>query len=245
MKAFLLAAGYGTRLRPLTNTVPKCLVPICGKPLLQWWVELFKLHGITDVLINTHYLREPVAEFIKENNKKGNVILHEAYEPELLGSGGTIRDNRQFIGEDESFMVCYADNLTNTDLAAFQRFHQNHNGILSMALFHTNLAKQCGIAALDEQKRIIEFVEKPDKPKSNLANAGMYIANKEMFSYLWYKASLDFGKDVLPKLVGNMYGWEDKDYLIDIGTMENYQKAQIEWETLIHNRNNTVNTKRN
>lgn len=238
MKAFLLAAGFGTRLRPLTNTVPKCLVPICGKPLLQWWMELFEKHGITDVLVNTHYLREPVAAFIKENNKKGKVILHEAYEPELLGSGGTIRDNKTFIGNDDTFMVCYADNLTNTDLTAFQQFHKAHNGILSMALFHTNLPKQCGIAALDRSMRITEFAEKPENPKSNLANAGMYIANKELFSHLWVKENdlLDFGKDVLPKLVGNMYGWEDKDYLIDIGTMENYNKAQAEWAALIKNK---------
>ena len=229
MKAFLLAAGFGTRLMPLTKTIPKCLVPICGKPLLQWWIELFEKHGITDVLINTHYLREPVAEFIKQNNRKGGVILHEAYEPTLLGSGGTIRDNIDFVENDGSFMVCYADNLTNTDLSEFQAFHAAHDGTLSMALFHTNLPKQCGIAALDDANRIIEFTEKPEHPKSNLANAGIYIANKDVFEDLENKTPLDFGKDVLPLLVGHMYGWEDKDYLIDIGTMENYQKAQEEW----------------
>lgn len=233
MKAFLLAAGFGTRLRPLTDTVPKCLVPICGKPLLCWWIDLFEKHGIKEVMINTHYLRDPVASFIEENNRKGKVILHEAYEPVLLGSGGTIRDNRAFLGDDKDFMVCYADNLTNTNLTALQEFHRTHDGILTMALFHTNFPKQCGIAALDEEKRIVEFVEKPEEPKSDLANAGIYIANRELFSYLWEKEILDFGKDVLPKLVGKMYGWEDKDYLIDIGTMENYRKAQHEWEAIL------------
>lgn len=232
MKAFLLAAGFGTRLRPLTDTVPKCLVPVCGKPLLQWWVELFGEHGITDVLINTHYLRGQVAGFIEENNKKGGVILHEAYEPVLRGSGGTVRDHEEFLGDDDSFMVCYADNLTDADLTAFQEFHKTHSGILSMTLFHTNLPEQCGIAELDGEKRITEFEEKPEHPKSDLANAGIYIADREIFSCFPEKDPLDFGKDVLPGLAGRMYGWELRGYLRDIGTMENYRKAQAEWEEI-------------
>ncbi len=230
MKAFLLAAGYGTRLRPITDRVPKCLVPICGKPLLWWWVELFREHGITDVLINTHYLRDQVSQFIRENNREGGVILHEAYEPVLLGSGGTIRDNESFLEDDDSFLICYADNLTNTNLTAFQEFHRSHGGILSMALFHTNLPRQCGIAAVDERGKIVEFEEKPQNPLSNLANAGIYMADREIFSCLPDQTPLDFGKDVLPGLTGRMYGWEDRDYLIDIGTMENYRQAQSEWK---------------
>ena len=87
MKAFLLAAGLGTRLRPITDNTPKCLVPICGKPMLSWWIELFEKHGITDVLINTHYLRDQVSDFINEHNKSNpKVTLYEAYEPVLIGS---------------------------------------------------------------------------------------------------------------------------------------------------------------
>lgn len=99
-----------------------------------------------------------------------------------------------------------------------------------MALFYTNLPEQCGIAALDEKGRIVEFEEKPLKPKSNLANAGLYIARKEIFHYLPEKnRQLDFGKDVLPLLVGKMYGWQAEGYLLDVGTMENYEKANREW----------------
>ena len=234
MKAFLLAAGLGTRLRPLTLSVPKCLVPINGKPLLQWWIELFKKHGISEVMINTSYLRDQVAEFIHKNNSSNSgVTLYETYEEQLLGSGGTVRNNKQFVQNEESFMIAYADNLTDTDLSAFQSFHRDicipNNGILSMALFRTNLPKQCGIAELDSDSRIRAFTEKPEHPVSNLANAGIYIARREIFDYLHDAELLDFGKDVLPKLTGKMFGWENTGYLLDIGTPENYNKAQLEW----------------
>lgn len=232
MKAFLLAAGYGTRLKPLTDTTPKCLIPICGKPLLQWWMDLFWQHGITDVLINTHYLRDQVADFISENNRVGKVKLHEAFERQLLGSGGTIREQKNFVKDEESFLICYADNLTNMNLSALMDFHQKNNGILSMALFHTNVPKQCGIVELDSENRIIDFVEKPEIPKSNLANAGVYAVGKEIFSCLPARKVLDFGKDVLSQLTGKMYGWHMQNYLIDVGTIENYQKAQKEWNEL-------------
>ena len=232
MKAFLLAAGLGTRLRPLTETTPKCLVPIKGKPLMEWWLELFAKHGVTEVLVNTHYLAEQVRSFIGEwNSINATPVVKEFYEETLLGSGGTVAANRGFIGDDEDFLICYADNLTDVDLTAFRKFHQTHDGILSMALFHTNRPCECGIAALDESGRIAEFEEKPAHPKSNLANAGLYIARQQIFDYLPQTSGLlDFGKDVLPQLVGRMYGWQTEGYLLDIGTIENYEKANREWQ---------------
>ncbi len=231
MKAFLLAAGFGTRLRPITDTTPKCMVPIHGLPLLGWWLDLFLAHGVSEVLVNTHYLYEPVRKYIKEYNEKDTGLkVYEAYEPSLLGSGGTIRNNKSFVEGEEDFLICYADNLTDTDLSEFYKFHKKSGGALTMALFHTNLPKQCGIAAVDKNGLITEFVEKPEEPKSNLANAGMYIATNEIFEYLKGSTSpIDFGKDVLPNLIGKMYGWYTDGYIRDIGTMENYEKANKEW----------------
>lgn len=231
MKAFLLAAGFGTRLRPITDTIPKCMVPIHGKPLLGRWFDLLRKHGVTDVLVNTHYLPEPVREFIRAYNAgKTGLSAHETYEPELLGSGGTIRANRDFVRDEKDFLICYADNLTDADLTSFQRFHEMRGSLLTMALFHTNVPEQCGIAELDADGRIVEFAEKPKHPKSDLANAGMYIADGRIFDYLEPdKTPLDFGKDILPKLVGQMSGWNTEGYLIDIGTPENYKRANEEW----------------
>ena len=231
MKTFLLAAGYGTRLRPITETIPKCLVPIQGQPLLGWWFSLLRRHGVTEVLVNTHYLPEAVREFMAEYRKRDTgLIIHEAYEPQLRGSGGTIRENRAFVKDEDDFLICYADNLTDANLTAFQAFHREHGGVLSMALFRTNVPEQCGIAEIDEQHRVTSFVEKPEHPPSNLANAGMYIANQRIFDFLDPdKPLLDFGRDVLPQLTGQMYGWHTQGYLRDIGTMENYLRANEEW----------------
>lgn len=230
MKAFLLAAGLGTRLRPLTDTVPKCLVPICGKPLLAWWLELFTRHGVDCVLINTHYLREPVQNFIREYSQHHlTPKITEFYEPELLGSGGTVAANRDFIGNDPYFFICYADNLTNADLSALKEYHRSADGVLTMALFHAPHPEQCGIAQQDAEGRIVSFEEKPLHPVGNLANAGIYIANKSIFSYLPQSGFCDFGRDILPKLVGRMYGFELREYLLDIGTPENLRRGEEEW----------------
>jgi len=158
MKAFLLSAGYGTRLKPLTNNIPKCLVPICGKPLLAWWMDLFEKHGINEVLINTHYLADEVREFIEYYNaQKTGVTLIESYEKDLLGSGGTVAINKSFIKNEEKFLICYADNLTNIDLSELIKFHTKKQGILTMGLFYTNNPKECGIAAIDSHDLIVGY----------------------------------------------------------------------------------------
>ncbi|MDR1271803.1 MAG: nucleotidyltransferase family protein, partial [Clostridiales Family XIII bacterium] len=221
MKAFLLAAGLGTRLRPLTYTVPKCLLLVRNKPLLAWWAELLLHHGITEVLVNTHYLPEQVSAFIDAYNaQETGLMLHAYHEDELLGSGGTVLSNEHFLGKDEDFFICYADSLTDIDLSTMFAFHKLHTGVLTMALFQTDKPEECGIAEIDDDSRIIDFVEKPDHPKSGLANAGVYIANRGLFKSTFGEGFLDFGQDVLPALVGNMYGYEVSDYLIDIGTFD-------------------------
>ena len=197
MKAFLLAAGYGVRLRPITDTIPKCMVPIHGQPLLGWWFWLLRRHGVTEVLVNTHYLPEPVREYIQVYNSFGTgLTAYEAYEPVLLGSGGTIRANRDFVSGEKDFLICYADNLTDVDLTAFANAHRRYNCPLTMALFHTNMPKMCGIAEMDSHGCIVAFTEKPEEPKSNLANAGMYMTDGRIFNYLEQdRPVLDFGKD--------------------------------------------------
>lgn len=231
MKAFLLAAGMGSRLKPITDTIPKCLVEINGHPMLDWWAKLFIEAGIDEVLINTHYLSERVHEYIENYNASNDRLKWiEVYEETLLGSGGTVRNNWDFVKDEEVFMICYADNLTDMSLGKMIEFHKSHPGDVTMGLFHTNVPKQCGIADIDEKGLITEFVEKPESPKSNLANAGVYVAGREIRKLLVDCDILDFGKDVLPKLVGNMYGFPIDAYFIDIGTMDNYNKAQEDWK---------------
>ena len=230
MRAFLLAAGEGRRLRPLTDTTPKCLVPINGKPLLALWLELCRKHRITEILINLHHLHEKVLAFL--NTHAFGVNVTTVYEATLLGSAGTVARHRSFVADERDFFILYADNLTNADLGKMLRFHQDRKSLFTIGLSRTDQPQEKGIVALDRSDRVVEFVEKPSNPLSNLANAGIYIASQELYRHLTAKDFLDFGFDVLPKLVGQMYGYVIQEYLLDIGTHATYRQAQLEWEEI-------------
>lgn len=236
MKAFLLAAGEGTRLRPLTNTLPKCLIPIHGKPLLGIWIELFDKFNIWEVLINTHHHATKVEQFIKNINT--NVQITTSYERKLLGSGGTVYANRNFITGCGDFIIAYADNLTNINLSKLISFHRScrsKEGVLTMGLMRTSDPRSCGIVVLDKENRIVKFTEKPEYPESDLANGGIYIASQKIFDFfpddkIKSKDSVfDLGYHLFPALAGKMFGYEIKEYIRDIGNIESYNLALKEW----------------
>jgi len=235
-KAFLLAAGLGTRLKPITDKIPKCLVPICGKPLLGWWIDLMERHGIKEVLINLHYLSNQVEEFL--NSYSTQIKFHLFYEEKLLGSGGTLRENKNFVKDEKAFFILYADNLTNYNLTLFSDFHEKNKQLLSMALFEARDPKMCGISELDDNNIIINFEEKPKYPKSKLANAGLYIAKPAIIDLIPNMEVTDIGFHLLPKLIGSMAGWKSKNFLMDIGTLENLNKANKDWSKIIKGKSN-------
>ena len=228
MKAFLLAAGLGTRLKPLTNDKPKCLIPIAGQPLLAWWLDLLLRHGVDEVLINTHHLPEQVTAFVQPWTARLRITL--AHEPALLGSAGTLRAHADFVHGEHAFFVLYADNLTDYNLSDFWTFHRRHGGLLSMALFRTNIPQQCGIAELNSDDQVVAFEEKPLRPRSNLANAGLYVASPAVLPLIPDLPVADIGFHLLPQLVGRMYGWHPDAFLMDIGTLENLHRAEALWQ---------------
>jgi mannose-1-phosphate guanylyltransferase len=230
VKAYLLAAGLGTRLKPITNRVPKCLVPFGGRPLLSIWLDICEGLGISDVLINTHHLAEQVSDWAAEQSSSVHVQL--VYEPTLLGSAGTLAANSGFVGEDEDFYILYADNLVTADLSVLESCHSKHGGVLTMGLFGSPKPQDCGIVTLDDGGRISSFEEKPERPRTNFANAGIFLARRTLFRYLPANRFADLGKDVLPKLVGEMWGQVLNGYLLDIGTLENYQRALRDWPAI-------------
>jgi mannose-1-phosphate guanylyltransferase len=227
-KVLLLAGGLGTRLRPITDQVPKCLVPIAGRPLLDYWFDGFDRAGLTDVLINTHHLAERVREYIAGKNREGRFRVQEAYEPELLGSAGTVHANRSWIGDGENCLIVYADNLSDVDLGRLLEAHSSHGGPVTMMLFRTQYPERCGIATLDEAGRIVEFIEKPKQPKSNLANGGIYCLSPAAYHEMADMNKFDLGFDVLPAFAGRMYGWVCDGYHRDIGTLESLKLAEAE-----------------
>ena len=229
MKAFLLGAGVGSRLRPLTDHTPKCLVPVGGRPLLSIWFDALVRHGVTDVLLNTHHLAERVREFVATRTPPGlRVTL--AHEEQLLGSAGTVSTHRDFVAGEASFFVLYADNLTDVDLTAFRKFHEARRSPFTLGLFHTPQPRECGIAELDGEGRVTAFVEKPRNPAGDLANAGLYLAGPSVFDLIPAKPVADFGYDVLPLLVGKMFGYTIPGFFCDLGTPERLAWARAEWE---------------
>jgi mannose-1-phosphate guanylyltransferase len=230
MKAFLLAAGVGSRLRPLTDTIPKCLVPIQGQPLLAIWFDLLKKYGITEVLVNAHAHRSAVGRFLRDRLPNHHVVLAE--EPELLGSAGTLAANREWVGAEPSFWVLYADVLTNAHLENMLRFHESHPSVATLGVYRVPDPRRCGIAVVDQAGRIERFLEKPAEPPGNLAFAGLLIGTQALLEAIPPQRPADLGFDVFPRLAGQMFAYPIREFLLDVGTPENYQQAQSSWPGL-------------
>jgi len=231
MKAFLLAAGEGRRLRPLTDTVPKCLVPIGGTPLLAIWLAALERGGVTEVLVNLHYAHDRVRAFL--DGWRSSLRVHTAYEPTLLGSAGTVLTNRDFVRGEDTFLIAYADNLTTLDLGRMTAFHGATTTALTLGVSPTDRPSQKGTVVLDEHGRVVLFEEKAPRPRSNLANGGVYLARQRTFDYfptaMPASGVLDFGFDVLPRMVPDLTAYRVEELLIDIGTLDDYARAQELW----------------
>ena len=201
-------AGRGTRLQPLTDKVPKCLVPIAGGLLLDIWVECLAATGIREARINTHALAGMVRAHIDQVNAEGRIRLIESYEPVLLGSAGTVAANADLADGADLVVIIYTDNLSDIDLWPLIAFHRRHGDPLTMVLFRAANPRACGIAELDEEERIVSFIEKPEQPSSDLANAGLYVIDAAAYREIAMMEAFDLGREVLPRFVGRMRGWQ-------------------------------------
>lgn len=230
MKAFLLAAGHGTRLRPITDTIPKCLVPIRGTPLLSIWLHLCRQIGIDEVLINVHAHAAKVRDFVKQNGNGTRVRVID--EQQLLGSAGTLYQNKAWVTSDDLFWVFYADVLCRPDLGNMLRLHRQVKPAATLGVYEVSDPTRCGIVSTDDNGMIQQFVEKPSAPVGNLAFSGLMIGTAEMLEVIPTTTPADIGFHVLPLLVGRMLAYPIRDYLIDVGTIESYRTAQETWPGL-------------
>jgi mannose-1-phosphate guanylyltransferase len=227
VKAFLLAAGLGTRLRPLTNVTPKCMLDIDERPLLDIWLGSLARAGVEEVLVNTHYLPDVVMRHIAQRREPP--LVRTVFEPDLLGSAGTLLANRQWVQDEEMFLACYADNLTDLDLELLVDFHQQGRAPATLTAFQAENPSACGIIELDTVGTVISFVEKPARPVSNLANAGMYAFHPSVIDHIEGMPPRDIAYDLLPRLVGRARALVVDAYLRDIGTVDAYRTACQEW----------------
>ena len=228
MKAFLLAAGLGTRLRPITDRMPKCMVRIGSRPLLDIWLDALDAAGVTEVLVNLHHFSELVRAHVA--GRTGGPRVRLFAEPELLGSAGTLLANRDWVGDEEMFLAVNADNLTDFDLTRLVDAHRTGDAMATLTLFTAPRPSECGIVEMVDG-RVLGFAEKPERPLGNLANAGMYAFRPDVLDLIAGPVPRDIGYHLLPQLVGRARAVTLGDsYFIDIGTPAALERARAEWE---------------
>ncbi len=238
-RALVLAAGEGTRLRPLTLDRPKPMVPIAGKPLLDITLGWLRDQGIHDIAINLHYKPQVITDYFGDGQAYG-VNLHYSHEETILGTAGAARAIRDWV-DASTLVLVYGDVLTDLDLRAMLDFHRDAqrrdpSAAITMSLYHVPNPTEVGLVGMDESGKVNRFLEKP-KPEevfTDLANAGVLIMEPDVIDLIPENAFCDFGLHVFPMLLRaglSIYGWviPDHTYLLDIGSPEKYAQANAEW----------------
>jgi NDP-sugar pyrophosphorylase family protein len=229
----ILAAGLGTRLRPLTNVVSKPMVQMANRPCMEHAVRLLAKYGVTDIVVNLHYLPEIIQDHFGDGSTFGVNITY-SYEKELMGTAGGFKRVQDFFG-DEAALIISGDALTDINLDAFYRFHKENGGIATLALKQVADPTQYGVV-VREGNRVLRFQEKPKKEEaiSNLANTGIYLFDPAIFNHIPAKTFYDFGKQVFPELLEKgeaMYGYKMQEYWCDVGDLTVYREAHYDMLT--------------
>lgn len=227
MKAFVMAAGLGTRLRPLTYSVPKPLVPIVNVPVIGYLMQNLSKSGVKEIIVNLHYRPELIKSFLGNGSKWG-LKINYSYEEKLLGTAGGVKLKRNFF--KETFLVTSGDGLTDLDFKNVVKYHKEKKAIATVVLKPVKMQLEYGVVEVDSYNRIVNFYEKPslDKIFTNLVNTGIYVFEPEVFKYIPDNKFYDFGSQLLPKLVKQnlpIYGYITDKYWCDVGNLSEYKKA--------------------
>lgn len=233
MKAFILAAGLGTRLASLGLNIPKVMVPIAGKPLLQHHFEHFGEQGITEFFLNLHHMPEKITDYFGDGSQFG-VRLTYSREAEIMGTAGGVKKMDASL-RDGTFLVLYGDNLVRVDLAPLVALHRQRGSVATLALFASPEPWTGGVVETDATGKVTAFREKPDRKtiSTNLINAGIYLLEPKVLDYIPAAQFYDFGKDVFPKLLAAgepVYAMKPQAYIYDIGTPERLEQARRDFE---------------
>lgn len=227
----ILAAGEGTRLRPLTLALPKPMVPVANKPLLVRTLELLAAQNIREIAVNLFHQREAIRTVLGEGEALG-VRLRYSDEETLLGTAGGVKRMEAFL--DEPFLVLYGDNLYQADFAPLLAFHRANGALATIATFKAPNPSACGLVVTDPSGRVTRFQEKPPPAEvfTNNANAGVYVLEPEVFASLAPNAVLDWGRDIFPALLSTrrVFAQSLNGYLQDTGTLPAYRQAC--WDVL-------------
>ncbi|HZJ85443.1 MAG TPA: NDP-sugar synthase [Syntrophomonadaceae bacterium] len=227
MKAMIMAAGVGSRLMPLTMQIPKPMVPMANRPLMENIVDVLQRHGFTNIIANLHYHADVISDYFGDGKGHGVEIAY-SLEAELLGTAGGVKNCEWFL--DDTFVIVSGDALTDIDLTKLILAHKKNGALATIALKPVEEVEEFGVVITDELGRINRFQEKPKAAQalSNLANTGIYIFEPEVFKYIPKGQFYDFGKQVFPHLVkikAPFYGVTIDDYWCDVGNLETYRQA--------------------
>ena len=228
-RALILSAGRGERLRPHTEERPKTMMPIGGRPLLEYHIVLLREHGIRELAVNLHHRPEAVIEYFGDGSHWGVSILY-SLEDRLMGTAGAAKRIEGFLGAGR-FVVVYGDNLFADDLGPMFEAHDRMGACTTVAVIEGPDPCSGGVAVVGPGWRVSRFIEKPrpDQVLSRLVNAGVYVMEPEVLGFVPGDRPSDFGRDVLPALIEagqRVYAWKMRGYLSGIDTPELYQKAQ-------------------
>jgi NDP-sugar pyrophosphorylase family protein len=229
--AFMLAGGLGTRLRPLTERIPKVLIEVNKKPLILWNIELLKKYGVKRIVIATSHLGNKIEDYLK-GGKKFGVEIEYSHSELMLGTGGALGHAREMLGG--TFFMCNGDELKNIALEKVLETHSRNNAVATIALKKVDDVTGFGVTDMDGE-RIKRFVEKPEpgNEPSHLINSGMYLLSEEIFDFIPAgNASIEY--DVFPRVanVGRLFGSEFSGQWFPTDTFERLAKARANWKGL-------------
>lgn len=227
IRALLLSAGEGVRLRPLTNEWPKCLMPIGGRPLLEYWLDTLRVIGVENILVNLHHHADIVQGFL--SRPRFASWVQSVFEPELLGTAGTIISNVEFCRQG-TLLLIHADNWCQCNFPEFLSYHfleRPSQCSITMMTFDSPMPQNSGIVEVDEAGVVLEFHEKVSNPPGSLANGAVYLIEPDICEWLTHRPNLrDFSTEVLPNFLGHIATWHNSHIHRDIGLLSSLRCAQ-------------------
>jgi mannose-1-phosphate guanylyltransferase/phosphomannomutase len=231
MKAVVMAGGEGTRLRPMTASMPKPLLPVVNRPIMEHVLRLLKRHGLTDTVVTVQFLASLVRNYFGDGEELGMKLTY-ANEETPLGTAGSVKNAEDAL-KDDSFLVISGDALTDFDLTELMEFHRSKGAMVTVCLTRVPNPLEFGITILDDEGKVERFLEKPTWGQvfSDTVNTGIYVMEPEIFDYVASDTSVDWSGDVFPQLLKEgkpIYGYVAEGYWEDVGTHESYVKAQAD-----------------
>ncbi len=227
MKAIILASGEGRRLRPLTDKLPKPMIPVMNRPIMAHLLRHLKSHGITEIGVTLGYRGDMIEAYFKDGHDFG-VELTYFRETVPCGTAGSLRNATGFLKDD--FIVLSGDAITDVNITSAVYFHKDKNALATLVLKEVSNPHQASVATTEEDGRIFHLSARPewDESKSNLVNTGIYIMHPDVLSYIPESTQFDFVQDLIPALLAKkmpLYGYRTENYWCDIGSIEAYQSC--------------------